>query len=159
MTSQMATPPKELKADTVESLQELIVGLNDSVMYHLRAAEAINDDYITKVLRGIAWERQQMCSEIGRHVRFSGEKPSDNGTFLGSLRTVWTEFRSALNSGDSIVVLVEAARAEEVIVGRLKNILRQVAGNPINDVLLRVFACVNNGRNRVIALRDYSNGK
>lgn len=154
MDSQSGFAPKELTPATLESLQELLTELNDSVSFHLRASEAIKDDDITKVLREIAWERHQLCDEIGRHVRYSGEKPNDDGTFAGSLRAIWTEFRSALNSGDSAVVLIEAARAEDVTLNSLKTILKRIAGNPINDVLQKLIVCVNNGRNHVIALRD-----
>ncbi len=154
MTTRVPDKAQDMNSETIESLQELVRGLEDSVKYHHEAAKGIDDDFVAQTFREIASERKQICDNLSGFVALADEKPADDGTFGGTLRTIWTSFRTGLNGGDSTVVLIEAERAEDAIVQKFKDVLPEIAGNPINAKLNGYFSVVKNGHDRVKALRD-----
>jgi len=141
--------------ETIESLQQLVQGLNDSTNFLAEAAEKIEgDEFVSNTLRSIASDRKDIAETIGDFIALRDEKSSEEGTFLGGLRTIWTSFRAGLNSGDATVVLIEAERAEDAIVNEFKNILPQISGNPVNDKLLEYFQRVKHGHDQIRGFRD-----
>lgn len=154
MTQRVPGDAQHMKSETIESLQELTQSLHDSVKYHIEAADKIDDDYVKQTFLAIAAERKDIRDTIGGFITLADETPVEDGTFLGSMRTIWTAVRAGLNSGDATAVLIEAERAEDVIVNKFKTILPEIAGNPINDILLKYFEMVKSGHDRVLALRN-----
>ena len=154
MSNRIPAAAQDMKKETVEHLQDLIRGLHDSVTYHREAAESIKDDFVQQTLTIIADERTDMADTLAGFITLADEEPAEDGSWLGSLRTIWAKFRTGLNAGDATVVLIEAERAEDVLVNKFKNILPQVAGNPINDKLLECFGKVKTGHDQVLALRN-----
>lgn len=154
MATRVPGAAQDMKPETVESLQELVRGLKDSTQYHIEAAEKIDDENVAGVFRNIADERKDMCETIGGFITLADETPEEDGTFGGTMRRIWTAFRAGLNSGDPTVVLIEAERAEDVIVNKFKDILPQIAGNPVNDMLHKYFKTVESGHDRVLELRN-----
>lgn len=140
--------------ETVEHVQELIRGLRDSVEYHREAEEKVNDPNVKQVFTEIANERRNIADTLGGMVALADEEPVEEGSWLGTLRKCWTAFRASLNSGDTTVMLIEAERAEDVIIAKFKDILPKVAGCEINDVLLQFFQRVKADHDRVLALRN-----
>lgn len=145
---------QNLNANTIASLQDLVRGLHDSIEYHEEAAGKIEDSQLKQELLAISTSRKEVCETIGGFISATSETPVDDGTFLGSLRKIWMSFRASLNSGDPTVVLIEAERAEDVIVNRFKEILPEIAGTPVNDSLLKCFELTKAGHDRVLALRN-----
>lgn len=144
----------DLKQETLDGLKELCTALKDSVEYHNETIKQIDDKFVEDTFSKIATERQAICEELSRQLSYNGEKVVDDGTFLGSMRTIWTKMRAGINSGDTTVVLTEAERAEDVIVNRFKDILPEIAGNPLNAQLVGYFETVKDGHDRVLALRN-----
>lgn len=153
MNTQTATS-KPLSDKTMAGLQELLRGLNDSVEYLNEAAEKIDDVSVAETFKKLTSQRQDIAAMIGSHIQLSGESPVDEGSWLGTLRQCWTGFRAGINSGDAKVVLIEAERAEDKLMAKFKEILPEVAGNPINDQLLQAFDTVKQGHDEVLALRN-----
>lgn len=145
---------QNMKPETVEGLQCIIRALNDSVSYHQEAAKSIDDDHVQKTFERIAEERTEIVNSVSDYVALANEEPVEDGSWMGSLRNIWTKFRAGLNAGDATVVLIEAERAEDVIVNKFKDILPELAGNPINDKLLQHFEKVKAGHDQVLALRN-----
>jgi uncharacterized protein (TIGR02284 family) len=143
-----------MKPETVEALQELMCALKDSVSYHQEAADKIEDKYVESELLAIASERAEICRKLSQYVAAGDENAINSGTWMGSLRTIWTAFRAGLNSGDATVVLIEAERAEDVIKNKFEIILPEIAGNPINDKLLLDYKTIKAGHDRVLAMRN-----
>jgi uncharacterized protein (TIGR02284 family) len=140
--------------ETVSELQDLLRGLNDSVNHHKEAAGRVADALIANNFREIAEERLELATSLGGMIALADEKPVEEGSWLGSLRSCWTSFRAGLNSGDPTVMLIEAERAEDKLVAQFKNVLPQIAGNPINDRLLGAFEVIKSGHDRVLAMRN-----
>ena len=155
MPNRTLTTPQNMKPETIESLQELVRALNDSTAYHIEAADKISDDeFVANTLRAVAAERHEICEELSGYVTLADESPAEEGTFMGNMRSIWTTFRAGLNSGDATVVLIEAEKAEDVIVNKFMNVLPEIAGNPINDKLNEFFMKVKSGHDRVLGLRN-----
>ena len=154
MTERVPSDVQNMEPETISALQELVQSLNDSVEYHKEAADKIKDDFVQKTFLAIAGERKEMCDSIGGFLTLADKETEESGTYLGSLRKIWTAFRAGLNSGDPTVVLIEAERAEDVIVNKFKEVLPKVAGNPINDLLLKYFETVKSGHDQVLAMRN-----
>ncbi len=125
------------------------------ISYLHEAADSIQDDeLVANTLRVVASDRQEVCDAIGGFVTLSNERPKDEGTFLGSLRTIWTSFRAGLKAGESTVVLIEAERAEDVILRKFKDFLPKIAGNPVNNSLLEYYEDVKRGHDQIRGFRD-----
>jgi uncharacterized protein (TIGR02284 family) len=154
MTNRVPQAAQDIKPETIESLQELIYALRDSVNYHTEAADKIDDKFVESEFLAIAAERKDISETIGGFISLADEKSEEEGTWLGSLRTIWTAFRAGLNSGDATVVLIEAERAEDVIKGKFEKVLPEIAGNPVNDMLMKYYQTVKAGHDRVLAMRN-----
>lgn len=154
MTTRLPAAAQDMSNETIEGLQELIQGLRDSVNYHTAAADRIDDDFVKRELLAITLERREIYQSIGGFIATANSNPVVTGTLLGSLRTIWTSFRAGLNAGDPTVVLIEAARAEAEIARKFKEILVDISGNPINNVLLGYYENIKAGHDRIVALRN-----
>lgn len=154
MSTRVPGDAQSMKPETIESLQELVSSLNDSVKYHIEASDKIDDDFVKSEFLAIAGERKDISETIGGFITLADETRAEEGTWLGSLRTIWTAFRAGLNSGDPTVVLIEAERAEDVIKGKFEKILPEISGNPVNDMLHKYYLTVKAGHDRVLAMRN-----
>lgn len=154
MNTRIPEDAQHMTPETVDSLQELIYALKDSVDYHVEAADIINDAYVSGEFRAIASEREEIYKTISGFISLADSTTVVEGTLLGSLRKIWTAFRAALNAGDSTVILIEAERAEDAIKRKFEQTLTEIAGNPINEMLLKYYETVKAGHNRVLGLRN-----
>ncbi len=154
MTTRVPADAQHMKPEALESLQELIYALKDSVIYHGEAATKIDDKFVQAEFLAIAAERKDIYETIGGFIALADEKSIEQGTWMGSLRTIWTSFRAGLNAGEPTVVLVEAERAEDVIKNKFEKVLPELAGSPVNDMLLKYYATVKSGHDRVLAMRN-----
>lgn len=155
MATRVAHEITDMKQETIEKLQDIVRALIDSAEYHMEICERLNDDFVKKVMMKIANQRREVCSDITSYVNMAGESAPSDGTFAGSLRTIWSSVRSALNSGDTTVVLIEAEKAEDVLVNKFKSILPEIAGNPVNDRLMQHYETVRDGHDKVLTLRNH----
>ena len=147
--------PKQLGKETLSNLQDLARALLDSADFLNQAATSVHDDPIAKAeFQDIAAERMGICGEISAHISINDVNPPRHGTFAGAMRTMWNALRAALNAGDIDVILIEANRAETAIVDKFRQILPEIAGNPLNDKLLRHYEVVKNGRDRIKSMSD-----
>jgi uncharacterized protein (TIGR02284 family) len=146
----------KMETETIDGLKELIAYNLDSVEVLEAAASRVENAPVADLFRQIVSERRRQARELEGFVSLNAEevKDKEKGTTGGSIRKVWVDFRTALNSGDTYVVLIEAERAEDRIVGEYKSILKKTAGSPVNDVLMRQFRDVKGWHDRVRQLRD-----
>jgi len=144
----------KMDTDTIEKLNELIAYNLDSVEVLESAASRVENAPVAELFRQIISERRRQARELQGFVTINAEDPKNKGTAGGSIRKVWVDFRTALNSGDSYVVLIEAERAEDRILEEYKDVLKKTAGSPVNDVLMRQLRDVKGWHDRVRQLRD-----
>ncbi len=160
MTMNLLEATERMKPETLGSLKELVRALNDSSTYHLEAAESIKgDQYIPNVLRAIAEERKQICTNISGMITIADSETPESGTFLGSLQKIWTAFRAGMNAGDATIVLIEAERAEDVIIGKFQAVIKGLDESPLKSQLETYYDTVKSGHDRVLALRNVYQSK
>ncbi len=143
-----------LNTETMEALQDLIEANIDSSAILREAAEAIDHDAMTSLFQRVAKDRETHTTELQRYVRLNREEPADDGSVGGTLRKQWLKLRSAINSGDAVVVLSEAEAAEDVIKGKYEDLMVKTAGSAMNDVLMRQFREVKYHHDLIRNLRD-----
>jgi uncharacterized protein (TIGR02284 family) len=143
-----------LRNDTVEKVQDLIQINLDSAKGCREAAEKVEDAAITRLFSDLANERSAQAEELKKYVRLNREKPEDSGTAAGAMHRMWLSFRSAINGGEPKVILIEAEKGEDKIKAEYEQTLKETAGSPLNSVLLRQYAAVKAGHDRVRDLRD-----
>lgn len=143
-----------LRKETLDGLQELIAYNLDSAELCDVAAKRADAVRTGDLFREIGGERRQQAIELQQFVRMDAEEPRDKGTAGGSIRKVWVDLRAAINRGDKEVIAIEAERAEDRIKSKYEDVLRETAGSPVNDVLMRQYARVKGWHDRVKAMRD-----
>ncbi|MEZ4272194.1 MAG: PA2169 family four-helix-bundle protein [Myxococcota bacterium] len=144
----------DLRDETVEKLQNLIQLNIDSKEGFTAASEKVNDDTISSVFRRLASERDDNIRTLKNYVSLNNEQPKKSGTIKGSAHRMWMGARAAINKGDPHVILVEAEKGEDEIKHAYEDVLRDIPGSALNDVLLGQFRKVKVGHDHVRALRD-----
>ena len=145
---------QNMSEDATAKMQELIYSLKNSIEHHREAADKVDDPTVRSVFGKLANERENLLETIGGFMEIAGETPDESSSMLGKLKTCWTSFRTSLNGGDPTVVLIEAERAEDALVDQFKNVLPQIAGNPVNDKMLSYFEQIKAGHDEVLAMRN-----
>ena len=143
-----------LREDTVERVQNLIQTNIDSAKGCLEAAQKVENATVTRLFSDLALERSAQADELKKFVRLNREEPEDSGTATGAMHRMWMSFRAAINGGEPKVILIEAEKGEDKIKAQYEETLRETAGSPLNSVLLRQYAAVKAGHDRVRDLRD-----
>ncbi len=157
MTMEIKT---SLKPDTIEKLQRLIQANIDAYDGFRESAEEIDDPQIAQLFREIASERSMLASELQDYVEWNGTESEDDGSFAATVHRAWINVRSKLNNGDPHVVLSEAEYGEDYIKQAYEEVLEEIPGSAINDVLRKQYHIVKSGHDRVRDLRDlYANRK
>jgi uncharacterized protein (TIGR02284 family) len=154
MSVRVPTRTEQLRKQTLESLHDLKRALNDSINFYTEAAERMDNDRIESVFHRIAEGRKTIADRLGEELDWVDETPIEDDSFLGSLRMIWTKYRGGSSSGSPAVVLIEAERAEGVILKKLRQVIPETAGNPISAPLLEHFEKFRMGHDRVVALRS-----
>lgn len=146
-----------LKKETIDALQELIESNKDSAECLREAASAVSYYQATENLfEHVAMARAGHATELQNYVRGNGEDPQSEGTLKGTARRYWLKLRSAINSGNPKVVLIEAEKAEDEIKARYEALLVETAGSAMSDVLHRQYREVKRHHDLIRDLRDSS---
>jgi uncharacterized protein (TIGR02284 family) len=144
----------QLKPETQDKLKDLIRINIDSSEGLRTAAETVESAPIAGLFREIAHARESHMQQLQQVLEFEGEDVPDDGSAKATAHRWWLEARGKLNGGDDHVVLIEAERGEDAIKERYEAILPEIAGNPINDILLAQYASIKHGHDRIRDLRD-----
>ena len=147
-----------LREETIEKVQDLIQINIDSQKGFAEAADKVKDQKIATLFRQLGGERQTNTTELQQIVNFNGEEPTDDGSFKATVHRAWLDVRAALNGGDAGVILSEAERGEDAIKELYEEVLKEMSGSAVNDVLTRQYAKVKAGHDKVRDLRNaYAN--
>ena len=151
----MVTYAHALSDKATEALQHLIKYNLDSYKGFNEAADQISHTGIAALFRELAGERNRMAEELKRFVAIgSDEEPEDAGHARGAMHRAWMDIRAALNGGDPYVILIEAERGEDAIKDAYKEALDEVQSGPVRETLMRQYAQVKEGHDRVRELRE-----
>jgi len=143
-----------LNKATLSRLRELAVSLRDSQVGLTETAGKVIDKEVVRLFYGIASERATMEQELNDVLHINCEPISDTTSWLGELSHAWTRVRAALSGGDAFVILNEVERSEAMIVASYKRILPEIAGNPLNKLLLEQYERLQTGLTALGEMRD-----
>lgn len=143
-----------LRPETIEGLRDLIRVNHDSAKGFREAAEQIDDDSATEHFHALAAERQGFAKRLESFVEWNGDDDTPDGSFGAKMHRWWIQFRGTVQDGDVHAILSEAERGEDQIKAKYEEVLPQISGNPVNDVLLRQYGRVKVAHDRIRDLRD-----
>ena len=153
------TKAKVLGPQTIGKLQELIrVGI-DSTEGFRQAAETTRSPALRDLFQTLAEERRNFAEELSAHVRGNDVDPVDKGTYLAKLHRWWLDVRGSLANDNGYALLAEIERGEDAIKHAYEEVLKETAGSPVNDVLLRHYAVVKKQHDKIRDLRDTAKEK
>lgn len=153
MSTSVPSIENESEPSPTDALQELVIGLETNSDYQFEVADQINDDYVSATLTEIAEERKHICEEIGDQLVLR-KKADCCGQFIQKLGSIGRSLRDELAGSEPTSVLVEAKRAEDMIVKKFREVVYQAANSGVGREIRRHFKKFEQGRIRVEALRN-----
>ena len=144
----------DLKADTIEHLQDLIQLNIDSRDGFRHAAENIEDMTLATLFQALSVQREEQATELARYVEWNHEQPRRNGSYAAALHRSWMSIRESLSGHSLYAVLAEAERGEDQIKSAYEEALRETAGSAMNDVLTQQYSQIKAAHDRIRDLRD-----
>lgn len=151
----MTTETKhDLNEETIDAIQDLIQANLDSADGFTEAAKQIEHSNLAALFVELGQQRRALAETLQGHVRFNGERPRTDGSWLAAAHRTWLDLRAKIAGGDAKVILQEAERGEDYIKHAYEEALKNTAGSALNDVLLAQYAVVKKGHDRIRDLRD-----
>lgn len=144
----------DLNQETIDAIQDLIQANIDSADGFSEAASQIQDPNLASLFVELGQQRRELAETLQKHVRFNGERPRTEGSWLAAAHRTWLDLRAKIAGGDAKVILQEAERGEDYIKHAYEDALKNTAGSALNDVLLSQYSVVKNGHDRIRDLRD-----
>lgn len=143
-----------LKRETLSKIKDLQRANLDAAEALHAAKEQVEHKMLDELFGRIECLRKDNADELGGYLKLNDDEPVEHGTAGGKLRTLWVNFRGALNSGDPQVLLIEARRSESALDEAYRDVIKETTGSPINDVLHRQLANVLETRKMIESLED-----
>lgn len=150
----MLETKNNLNDDTVDGLRKLIRHNNDSAEAFESVAQKLKSSALATYFRQEAREHERFARQLGQFIELSAEKAPETGTAGGTLRKWWLEIRGTIEGGDEHAMLAEAERGADVIRDAYEEVLRETAGNPVNDTLLKQYAHIKSSHDQIRDMRD-----
>lgn len=124
-----------LDPSTVDGLQELCKYCRDSVEGYRTSAGHLKPGPLHDAFLQTAQKREQAVSELAQFLSASNENVPEDGTAKGAAHRWWIEAKTAITGNDEDAVLKEAIRGESYLENEFKEVLKDTAGSPANEVL------------------------
>jgi uncharacterized protein (TIGR02284 family) len=147
----------DLNDDTIEQIQRLIQANLDSYEGYKDAAEDVKNTRLRELFNDLAMTRSRQAASLQTYITWNDETPEEEGTIRGAIHRAWMNARTAINSGDEEVVLIEASRGEEHIKELYEDVIKDIPGNALSDVLHSQYAAVKHDYTRIEALKKAYN--
>ncbi len=145
--------PKQLQPRTINKLQELIRFNIDASQGFEHAAEKVNDSSLQALLEDIGTSRQRNAALLERQVRFNGEQPVEVGSFLAAFNRIWINLRATVSGGDGEAHLTEVLRGEEQMRMAYEEVLNEIPGSPVQELVIQQYEEIVQQFDRLGALR------
>lgn len=142
-----------LEPETLSKVQRLIQANLDSYEGYKEAADDIKNARLRGLFSELAMTRSRNAASLQTYVIWNNERPEEEGTLLGGLHRAWINARAAINGGDEEVVLIEARRGEDHIKALYEDVLKELPGNALSDVLHNQYRQIKHDFERIDALK------
>lgn len=143
-----------LSEETIEKLQTLIRYNIDAHDGFEKCSEEIKSPHLASLFRDLAHERSAMATELQEYVEWNNEDAEDDGSISAAVHRIWIGIRSTLSGDDAYAILSEAERGEDYIKEAYEDVLTDIPGSALNDVLQHQYARVKSAHDRIRDLRD-----
>ncbi|WP_442482482.1 PA2169 family four-helix-bundle protein [Aeoliella sp. SH292] len=143
-----------LPEEVVTKVSQLAQVNRDSASGFQEAADAIEDKTLASEFRVWAVDRTRQADELDAIVEMNEGDPTDDRSWSAALHQTWLKFRAAISDGDAYTVLAEAERGEDVIKEKYEDVLKDVAGSAVTEVIQHQYSHVKGVHDRVRDLRD-----
>ena len=144
----------DLKDETVDGLKKIVKMNIDASKGYSDAADSLDDTAIETAFHDASARRSRLAADLQTALAMSDEDVPDGGTALGAFHRSWMNVRSALNGGDTEVILTEAARGESSLVDAYEDVLVDTAGSPLNATLQQQLVEVKSTRDSIESLKS-----
>ncbi|MFN3168107.1 MAG: PA2169 family four-helix-bundle protein [Phycisphaeraceae bacterium] len=139
---------------TIDKLKDLTRINRDSAAGFEEAADVVENDRLQQLFRDLAKQRVTFADELNRYVDLNEGDTEITTSWRNMFHRWWIDVRGKAAGGDAYVVLAEAERGEDAIKHMYEDVLKQTAGSPVNETLLKQYGEVKKGHDTVRDLRD-----
>jgi len=144
------------REDSVSILNSLIETSIDGEKGFLKSAEVVDDQMLKTFFLRRAQQVKESVEELQNIVSDLGGKPAESDSIGGFLHRRWIDLISAITGNNSLAVLDEVERGEDVALTAYKN----AAGKDLPPVarlaVMRQLAGAQHNHDQVKQLRNYA---
>ena len=142
--------------DTIATLNHLITICKDGEQGFLEVAKDIADTEteLKNLFNNCADGCRQAVPELQAKVRELGGEAEDSGSIAGSLHRVWVDIKAAITGRDTLGILEECERGEDVAKNAYEQALKAGLPTEIHDLIHRQYEGVKKNHDLVRDLRN-----
>lgn len=140
--------------DVIAILNELIEISKDGEEGFRSSAEHVQDVRLRDFFLRRSKEVGDSVRELQALVRELGGEPVNSTSIGGALHRRWIDIKTALTTNDTLAVLNETERGEDVALASYRDALELELPSRIREVILRQLEGVKRNHNLVKQLRD-----
>jgi len=103
----------EHTTDGTDTIQELLLFVNDRVEGYKKAIEESNDHELQGFYKQLVSQSQQFSNELNTYLRKQGEEPETGTTLKGKFYRTWMDAKALLTNHDEDSILGSNLHGEE----------------------------------------------
>lgn len=135
-------------------LNELIGIARDGERFYLDAAGKVGNLELQVIFREMAQVRQKLIEDLSQHVEARGAEPSQEGTLLGRMHTLYTDTLAALRRDNERIWVAQLEDAEDRLLEQYQAALRDAPSENIRAILERHLLTVRATHDSMKALKQ-----
>ncbi len=140
--------------DIISTLNNLIETSKDGEEGFRTSAEDIEDPQLKALFSRRSQEIGNSVSELQELVRSLGGEPATSASIGGALHRRWIDIKTAITKNDTVAVLNETERGEDVALHAYRKAAEQDLPFHVHSVVVRQLEGVQRNHDQVKRLRD-----
>lgn len=120
------------------SLADLVQALNDGIEFYLHAAEKTQDRELSEFFQRMSYLKKAIAADLNAEIAMEGDKPTESGSFLGSLRQSYADIKARL--GDATPeYIAQLEEHEDRLLAAFREAALQNQSSRVRDLALMYF--------------------
>jgi uncharacterized protein (TIGR02284 family) len=140
--------------DTISTLNDLIETCKDGEEGFRVCAEDLQDQQLKINFTARAEDCAAAASELQELVRSLGGKPETGSSISGALHRRWVDIKSLITGKDTLAVLTECERGEDVALKSYRSALEKDLSQNVRAVIEKQLTGVQRNHDRIKQLRN-----
>lgn len=140
--------------EIISTLNDLIEVSKDGEEGFRSSAKNVDDPQLKTFFLRRSKEVATSVQELQELVRSLGGKPADSSSLSGTLHRRWIDLKTALTSNDTVAVLNETERGEDVALATYRKAAEKELPPHIRFVVVRQLEGAKRNHDEVKRLRD-----